>query len=203
MGKKEFFDILMSLKPIEENANEECQNLVEFGITATFQCFTEEEIKTASKYLRRWPHIYYNQYIRCVLDVDPLKKIKNCSEETRKVIWEYHRYFYHQFVGPFFYVDGQILGVKTNISEGNINDDFINSPVSHFDCFKFLGIEGDYGNYPRGRVIYNNKTNEFYLYIDKEYKNNQEVIDMVMIRYHLSGYNTVIKTDSHYTHDYL
>lgn len=77
---------------------------------------------------------------------------------------------------------------------------FINSPVSHFKYFSFLGIDDDYGHYPRGRVIYNNRTNEFYLYIDKDYKKNKKVIENVMKLFNLCSYNTIVKTDEHYIH---
>lgn len=203
MDKKKFFDILKSLKMTEIDDSKEYETLVEFGITATFKHFSKTQAKFAARYLRRWPHIYYNRYVKCIFGVDAFKKIDDYTDEIKEVIWEYHRYFYHQFVGPFFYIDGKILGLRTDVNEGNIKHDFINSPVSHFEYFNFLGINDDYGHYPRGRVLYNNKTNQYYLYIDKKLKNNKEVIDQVMIRYNLCAYNTLIKTDGHYTHDNL
>ena len=203
MDKNKFFEILKSLKMTEIDDSKEYESLLEFGIASTFKYFSEEEAKFASKYLRRWPNIYYNRYIKCIFGVDAFKKIDDYNDEIKEVIWEYHRYFYHQFVGPFFIINGKIYGLRTDVNEGNIKHDFIDSSVSHFDYFNFLGIDDDYGHYPRGRVLYNNKTNEFYLYIDEDFKNNKEVIEQVMMRFNLCAYNTVVKTDSHYTHDNL
>ncbi len=203
MGKEKFLEHLKSLRMIDEEDVDELFTLKKFGFTSTFKYLTEEEARFAAKYLRRYPHIYYSSFIRCVFGVSELKRIDNYTPEIKEVIWEYHRVAYHQYVGPFFITGKKIKALKTNIVEGNINEPFINSPVSHFDFFQFLGFKGDYGNYPRGRVIYNNNTNEFYLYIDSMYINNEEVIDQVMLTFNLCSYNTIVKTDEHYTHDNL
>lgn len=201
MDKEKLFNILKSLK-VGESDLSEYEQLKASGVGYAFKYLTEEEAKEVSKYLIRYPHIYYNRYIKCIYGVEAFKKIKNYTDEIKETIWEYHRYFHHQYVGPFFYIDDEIKAFKTDVSEGNIKDDFINSPVSHFDYFKFLGIDDDYGHYPRGRVIYNNKTNEYYVYVDKTLR-NKEIIEMVMNKFNLYKVNVVVKTDSHYTHDYL
>lgn len=203
MDKNRFFEHLKTLKMIEIDGSDEYKGLVESGMTATFKHFTEKEARFAAKYLRRWPHIYYARYLNCMFGVSTFRKIDNYTDEIKEVMWEYHRFFHHKYVGLFFYINGKILGLRTDITEGNIKNDFIDSPVSHFDYFSFLGFDDDYGHYPRGRVIYNNKTNEYYLYIDKDYENNQDIIDKVMIYFNLCAYNTLIKTDDHYTHDNL
>lgn len=204
MDKKKLFDHLTTLKIKEEtNAEDDYKTLKQRGIEYAFKYLTEQEAVFVSKYLIRYPHIYYNRYIDWVLGVKPIYKIKDYTEEIRNTIWEYHKYFYHQYVGTFFYIGGKLKGLKTDLSSGNIKADFIDSPVSHFDYFSFLGIDDDYGHYPRGRVIYNNRTNEFYLCIDKDYKKNKKVIEEVMKVFNLCSYNTIVKTDEHYTHDNL
>ena len=201
MNKEKFLKILQSLE-IDEVDAKECQKIKESGVTYAFRHLTEEEIESVIKYLIRYPHIYYNRYIKCIYGVEAFKKIKNYTDEIKETIWEYHRYFYHQYVGPFFYIDNEIKALLMDVVEGNIKDEFINNPASHFDYSKMLGLD-DYGHYPRGRVIYNNMTNEYYVYMDKSLHGNNKIIDMVLNKFNLYKPNVVIKTDSHYTHDYL
>ena len=202
MDKEKFLNILKSLKlnEIKENEYESC---LDMGIKYAFNHLTEEEARFALRYIRVYPHIYYNRYVKCIYGVEAFMKIDNYTDEIRNVIWEYHSHFLHQYVGPFFIFGKEIKGLRTDLAEGNIKDDFIDSPVSHFDYLDFLGIDDDYGHYPRGRVIYNNNTNEFYLYIDKDYENNKEILDSVKKRFNLYDYNTVVKADEQYTHDDL
>ena len=202
MDKEKFFNILKSLKISEPDSNE-YEQLKANGVKFAFKRLTEQESRFVSKYLVRYPHIYYNRYIKCIYGVEAFKKIRNYTDEIKETIWEYHKLFYHQYVGPFFIIDNQIKALKVDVSEGNIKDDFINNSISHFDYFKTLGIDDDYGHYPRGRVIYNNKTNEYYIYIDKSFKNNKEIIDIIMKEFNLYKLNVLIKIDEHYTHDYL
>lgn len=202
MNKEKFLNRLKELKLLK-TAKPEFDTLNEFGINHSFKWLSKEEAVFASKYLRRYPNAYYLAFFKYILGISPLKRIEHYTMDIKEVMWEYHRYFYHQYVGPFFYIDGKIKGLRIDITDANINDHFINSPVSHFDYFNFLGIDDDYGHYPRGRVIYDNSSNEFIVYIDKSLIKNKEVIDMVMARYNLCSYNTVIKTDEHYTHDNL
>ena len=149
-----------------------------------------------------YPHTFYNEFFRCTFGVPTFKRIDNYTKEMKEIIWEYH-YYLHQYVGPFFYINGAIKAAKTDVIKGNINDDFINGPISHFDYFQTLGIDDDYGHYPRGRVIYNNKTNEFIIYLDKSLINKKEVIEQIMYLYRLKNQNTLVKTDEHYAHDNL
>ena len=62
-------------------------------------------------------------------------------------------------VGPFFYIDNQIKALIIDISKGEVIGDFINHPVSHFKFFNSFNNDQDldYGNFPRGRVIYNKR----------------------------------------------
>ena len=203
MDKKRFLEILTTTFQIKENGRGDAYNsIVKGGSSATFKYFNEGEARLAAKYLRDYPIFYYDHDLETMLNIDYFKKIENYTDETREVVWEYHRYF-HQYVGPFFYINGKVHMFRTDIACGNIKDHFINSPVSHFDYFNFLGIDGDYGNYQRGRVIYNNFTNEFYIYVDKSLKKNKDVIETIMLQCNLRSSNTKIKTDEHYTHDNL
>lgn len=198
MKKQKFLKILLSL----EMPDDEYRLLVEKGLDKTFKYFTKAESIFIARYIKYYPHTFYNEFFRCTFGVPTFKRIDNYTQEMKEIIWEYH-YYLHQYVGPFFYINGAIKSAKTDVIKGNINDDFINCPISHFDYFQTLGIDDDYGHYPRGRVIYNNKTNEFIIYLDKSLINKKEVIEQIMYLYRLKNQNTLVKTDEHYGHDNL
>ena len=110
----------------------------------------------------------------------------------------------NKFVGPFFYIDGKLVALKIDIDEGEKTGDFINHPKSHFDFFNEIKIDplDDYGHYPRGRVVYNSKTRQFYVYVDRTIIHKKEVIKELLKIYNLDK-GAVIKADSHYTHNNL
>ena len=203
MSKEQFFERLKSLKEPNKDPNFEYEVLNDTGINKTLKHFTKEEALIASKYLRTYPTLYYKEFFKHIFGVDMYKKIKNYTLEMKEVMWEYYTRFYTMFVGPFFYIDGKIKGLRMSFTQGNFNDDFISSMISHFSYFCHKNFDGDYGNYPRGRVIYNNNTNEFYIYIDKSLKNNKTVLMEIRRKYRLIDSNSVVKVDEHYTHDDL
>ena len=203
MSKEQFFERLKSLKEPNKDPIFEYNVLNDTGINKTLKYFTKEEATFVSKYLRSYPTFYYKHFFYDIFGVDMYEKINNYTNEMKEVMWEYYTKFYTIFVGPFFYIDGKIKGLRMSFTQGSFNDEFIGSMVSHFSYFCHKHFEGDYGNYPRGRVIYNNNTNEFYIYIDKSLKNNKKVIEEIKRKYRLIDNNTVIKTDDHYTHDNL
>ena len=109
-----------------------------------------------------------------------------------------------KFVGPFFYIDGKVVALKIDIDKGEKMGDFINHSKSHIDFFNEIKTDplDDYGHYPRGRVIYNSKTRQFYVYMDRTIIHKKEVIKELLKIYNLDK-GTVIKADNHYTHDNL
>ena len=78
------------------------------------------------------------------------------------------------------------------------------APVN-FDSYgikRLLGIDGDYGNYPRGRVIFDNFHRKFIVYLDKAL-DKKEIKESIKLTYCLEEERTVFKRDAHYTHDFL
>lgn len=108
----------------------------------------------------------------------------------------------HSFVGPFFYIDGRIFSHRDSLSNFDQLTRFFDDPVSHFDYFQTLGIDGDYGNYPRGRVIFDNFHRKFIVYLDKAL-DKKEIKESIKLTYCLEEERTVFKRDAHYTHDFL
>ncbi len=105
-------------------------------------------------------------------------------------------------VGPFFYINEKLYSHGALMKGFKGEERFFNDPISHFDLFNTLGINGDYGNYPRGRVIYDSLKDKFIVYLDKTIM-TENVKQLVMMTYCLEERKTVFKRDVHYKHDNL
>jgi len=206
MNKHEFIEFLKSLElkdiPNVPKNSFAYDELIDLGIVEAFVGLTEEERNYAASVISLYPAIYYNQLARKVFNKDTSKKIRSYFGTVTKINWEYHKFFFHQYVGPFFYIDGEFKYLKMDITDGDFGERFINHSISHFDFFNSFNIDDsiDYGCYPRGRVIFNNSTNEFYIYVDRYLYDKKELIDEIKKIYNLTGYNNIVKKDSHYTH---
>ena len=108
----------------------------------------------------------------------------------------------HSFVGPFFYINKRLYSYTDSMTNHNGNVRFFDAPISHFEYFDTLGIDGDYGNYPRGRVIFDNFHKQFIVYLDKDLMTD-DIKMSIMLAYCLEEGQTVFRRDAHYTHDYL
>ena len=106
------------------------------------------------------------------------------------------------FVGPFFYIGGKIFASKKKVSPFDQKQRFFDSEISHFDFFNTLLIDGDYGNYPRGRVIYDSLNSTYLIYMDKSlFRKN--IKEQILMEFGLQDEKVSFKNDTHYTHDYL
>ena len=107
-------------------------------------------------------------------------------------------------VGPFFYIDSEELGYRGWLYHGRGEKraekygDFLIDPTGHEELFDYKykdapdGIE--YFNFPRGRVVYNTKTETHTIYLDKCIADK---VDHVARAYRLENY-TVNTDDEHY-----
>lgn len=105
-------------------------------------------------------------------------------------------------VGPFFYICKKLYTHSVPMSEFKKGERFYNDPISHLEFFDALGIDGDYGNYPRGRVIYDSLKDKYIVYMDKSIM-TEDIKHSVMLAYYLDKSKTMFRRDAHYTHNYL
>lgn len=205
MNKVEFINYLKSLPlPDLDKVNEDdYEELINKGINYAFDGFNQSERCFIATFIKRFPHIFYNRLLNKVYGVDIRKKIDNYTDEVKRINWEFHRILYFQYVGPFFYINNRLRGKRMKITCGRYEDKYINHPLGHYELFKSINLDedDDYGHYPRGRVIYNNMNNEFYIYVDKSLYGNEEIIKEIKKYYNLSGSNVRVRKDEHYTYD--
>ena len=106
------------------------------------------------------------------------------------------------YVGQFFYIDSKIRGSIESIKDFDSELRFFDSKESHFLLFNSLNIDGDYVNYPRGRVIYDNYHKKFIVYMDKSLM-NKDIKEKIKKVFFLEDKKVVFRRDEHYTHDRL
>lgn len=106
------------------------------------------------------------------------------------------------YVGPFFYINNKIYARLESVREFDESLPFFDSSLSHIRMFVALYMPGDYGNYSRGRVIFDNTKKRFIVYMDKSLMND-EIKQQLKNMYDLNEEAVVFKTDQHYTHDDL
>ena len=100
------------------------------------------------------------------------------------------------FVGLFFVVKGKLLLHECNFEEAEEYGDFLNYPLSHMEVWeKFYSkiYHVDFDFYPRGRIIYNTKTQEYYLYYDRCLQGKLEEL-----QHRLEGKKVKLSRDFHY-----
>lgn len=106
------------------------------------------------------------------------------------------------YVGPFFFIDNIVHGHLEHVNYFEQDLRFFDSQKSHLDFFDTLFIDGDYGNYPRGRVVFDNYNRIFIVYLDKSLM-TEEIENSIKYTYCLLKERVVFKSDPQYTHDGL
>lgn len=111
---------------------------------------------------------------------------------------------YSPRVGPFYYIDGVVFEDSDDLRDATlVSTGFSDSNNSHYDYWKFSQSiypefrSLDYDYYPRGRVVYNNTTDTYYLYTDKCLLDNNITSDIIS-KFNLPKSKVIISTDDHY-----
>ena len=99
-------------------------------------------------------------------------------------------------VGPFFKIKGKYLYDAIGIDKLESDAGVLDNPCSHETLFENkYGEELDYIDYPRGRVLWDNKENRGIIFIDPCIKSKTTITQIAKI-FCLPDY--IVKEDLHY-----
>ena len=98
-------------------------------------------------------------------------------------------------VGPFFKVGKYFIYNAIDESKAETRDNKKDNPFSHEELFAKYFRDGDYINYPRGRVVFDTVNNISIIYIDKCI-NKPKVIERIVKGFEIKDYRT--EYDLHY-----
>ncbi|MGO9268890.1 MAG: hypothetical protein ACLQOO_01280 [Terriglobia bacterium] len=106
-------------------------------------------------------------------------------------------------VGIFWLVGKRLVVTGTPLAKGESYGEFKTFPTSHIDHWAGLQRDGivpremEYDVPPRGRVMYNTRTQQFTLLADRCIIRNKRLVSNIMSQLCLPK-NTTVVTDSHY-----
>lgn len=98
-------------------------------------------------------------------------------------------------IGPFFWIRSKLIFNTIPANEGRIQAGKYDNPYSHEKLFDDNFRQGDYIDFPRGRVIWDSEENRSVIYIDPCI-NRQNVIDRICEVFCLEKY--IVSGDEHY-----
>lgn len=98
-------------------------------------------------------------------------------------------------IGPFFYIHGKLIYNACPLSEGREQAGKLDNPYGHEQLYDSSFKDGDYIDYPRGRVIWDKINSHAIIYIDPCIQ-NQTVLDKKAGVFELEGY--AVASDDHY-----
>ena len=98
-------------------------------------------------------------------------------------------------IGPFFGIGQRLIFNDCNLSEGRRQSDKIDNSYGHDRLWDDHFKEGDYINYPRGRVLWDCTNQWAIVYIDRCI-NKPKVLEQIIEVFELEKY--VVEYDEHY-----
>jgi hypothetical protein len=107
-------------------------------------------------------------------------------------------------VGIFFAVDAKLWVDSTPLTGAGIYGDFKIHELGHDEYWAQLIATGavppdsEYEEYPRGRVAFNERTEQFSLLADRCILRDKKKVADIMERLHLPAASTTMGTDPHY-----
>jgi len=109
-------------------------------------------------------------------------------------------------VGIFWLIGDRLILDMSPLSEAEPYGDCLGHPTSHIDYWTAqqrigaVSREIEYEEPPRGRVVFNKKTQRFDLYADRCILKRKAVVKRIMEAMHLPASHTDIGTDGHFGH---
>ena len=107
-------------------------------------------------------------------------------------------------VGVFWVIEGRLVVDSMPLGEAEPYGDHLTHPRSHIDVWEQWRLggkvpaESEYEEFPRGRVMYNTKSQRFTLLADRCILRDKDVVSRIMSELHLPSENADVETDAHY-----
>jgi hypothetical protein len=107
-------------------------------------------------------------------------------------------------VGIFWLLNGKLVFDSTPLGEAEPYGGHLTHPRSHIAVWGQWRLggrvpgESEYEEFPRGRVMFNTKTQRFTLLADRCILRDKDMVSRVMSELHLPSKNTHKGTDAHY-----
>ncbi|MBR4157699.1 MAG: hypothetical protein IKR07_02140 [Oscillospiraceae bacterium] len=98
-------------------------------------------------------------------------------------------------IGPFFYIDDRLIFNACAVETGERRGGKVDNPYSHERLFQRRGPGGDYIDFPRGRVVWDEEHDCAIIYIDPCIW-RPEIVDAIARAFELTDY--VVEGDVHY-----
>ena len=98
-------------------------------------------------------------------------------------------------IGPFFYIDGQLIFRGCAPEYGEARGGKLDNPYSHARLYDRRFRTGDYIDFPRGRVVYDTERSRAIVYIDRCIR-RPEVLEKIAAAFELTDF--VVESDTHY-----
>ena len=107
------------------------------------------------------------------------------------------------FIGPFFYVaqKKKIIYHACAVDQGEARFGKYDNPYGHEKLWDDHFSNGDYINYPRGRVIYDSVSNKAIIYFnlpDSEIERSLIVIEKIKSIFEITDIDCSVEYDFHY-----
>lgn len=154
-------------------------------------------------YFTKYPEESYTLYFKRFYNAEIKKNILvpiNDYEGSRMSpqIKNYHFDIADRFIGIFFVIEGKLVSYKEKLKFSN--SDFIDVEMSHYSFFNKLSasFENEYSMFPRGRILYNNNKQCFYVYADRSILKDKMMLENIKKEFNLPNYNVEYKSDEHY-----
>lgn len=204
-SREQFFNILVNTYDIDENdVAQIIDDVIQRNKLTEWEELTLRSHEVPEYIINQFDNIKYLYYMSSSLQ--EIHVAYHLSEIKWLIPGDFEKFLHvpykNSFVGPFFYIDKKLYTYKDSMKEHNPNKRFFDADISHLSYFKKLGIDGDYGNYPRGRVIFDNFHKRFVVFLDKDLLKDDIKAEIIKA-YDLEERQTMFKRDIHYTHDGL
>lgn len=98
-------------------------------------------------------------------------------------------------IGPFFFIRGDLIYNACTLSEGREQAGKLDNSYGHDQLYDANYKNGDYIDYPRGRVVWDKTKEQAIIYID-HCINRETVLAQVISAFELNKY--VVEFDDHY-----